>query len=187
MPRTTPGQDVVSGSLVAFLRVQCELSTRCRNLIAIIGNGDYGAIAVLLLDSADRLLSTPMHMSQLCTGDSALMAPTPAVISYSGLRDLRIVTVKLPERSAVIGPVVPRVPGTSTARQVLVKEYGDRDFVDPGQQLLLSACPTRKMPHLSEVTGNGGRGVPALGQVTLERDGVRPDGTGGEPIDLDDA
>ena len=67
------------------------------------------------------------------------------------------------------------------------KKYGDRNFVDPGQRQTPGADPAREVRHLSDVAGYGMRGVPALGQVTLERDGVRPDGTGGEPINLDDA
>jgi hypothetical protein len=94
---------------------------------------------------------------------------------------------QVPKRCAVIGPVVPHVPSTRAARQVIVKEDGDRDFVDPGQRQPPGADPAREVRHLSDVAGNGVRGVPALGQVTLERGGVRPDGTGGEPIDLDDA
>ena len=94
---------------------------------------------------------------------------------------------QVPKRRAVIGPVVPRVPSASAARKVVVKEDGDRDFVDPAQWQPPGAYPAREVRHLSEVTGNGVRSVPALGQVTLESDGVRPDGTGGEPIDLDDA
>jgi len=94
---------------------------------------------------------------------------------------------QVPKRRAVIGPVVPRVSSASATRQVVVKEDGDRDFVDPGQRQPPGADPARKVRHLSDVAGNGVRGVPALGQVMLERDGVRPDGTGGEPIDLDDA
>ena len=47
--------------------------------------------------------------------------------------------------------------------------------------------PAREVRYLSDVAGNGVRGVPALGQVTLERDDVGPDGAGGEPIELNDA
>jgi len=94
---------------------------------------------------------------------------------------------QVPERRAVIGPVVLRVSSARAARQVVVKEDGDRDFVDPGQRQPPGADPAREVRHLSEVAGNGVCGVPALGQVTLERGNVRPDGTGEEPIDLDDA
>jgi hypothetical protein len=94
---------------------------------------------------------------------------------------------QVPKRRAVIGPVVPHVPSASAARQVVVKEYGDRDFVDPGQWQPPGADPAREVRHLSDVAGNGVRGVSALGQVTLECDGVRPDRTGGEPVNLDDA
>jgi len=91
------------------------------------------------------------------------------------------------KRRAVIGPVVPCVPSASATRQVVVKEDADRDFVDPGQRQTPGADPAREMRHLSDVAGNGVRSVHALGQVILERDGVRSDGTGGEPIDLNDA
>ncbi|HOY34841.1 MAG TPA: hypothetical protein PLG32_06850 [Piscinibacter sp.] len=94
---------------------------------------------------------------------------------------------QVPKRCAVIGAVVTHLPSTRAARQVVVKEDGDRDFVDPGQRQSPRADPAREVRHFSDVAGNGVRGVPALGQVTLERGGVRPDGTSGEPIDLDDA
>ena len=41
---------------------------------------------------------------------------------------------QVPKRRAVIGSVVPHVPSACAARQVVVKKYGDRDFVDPGQR-----------------------------------------------------
>ena len=94
---------------------------------------------------------------------------------------------QMPKRRAVIGPVVPRVSSTRAARQVVVKKYGDRDFVDSGQRQPPGAGPAREVRHLSDVAGNGVRSVPALGQATLERSGMWPDGAGGEPIDLDDA
>ena len=94
---------------------------------------------------------------------------------------------QVPKRCAVIGPVVPGVSSTRATRQVIVKEDGDRDFVDPGQRQPPGADPVREVRHLSDVARNGVRGVPALGQVTLERGGVGPDRTGGEPVNLNDA
>ena len=41
---------------------------------------------------------------------------------------------QVPKRRAVIGPVVPRASSACAARQMVVKEDGDRDFVDPGQR-----------------------------------------------------
>ncbi|HEY8709207.1 MAG TPA: hypothetical protein VIM34_14560 [Burkholderiaceae bacterium] len=79
---------------------------------------------------------------------------------------------QVPERRAVIRPVVPRVPSTCATRQVVVKKYGDRDFVDPAQRQPPGADPAREVRHLGDVAGNGVRRVPALGQVTLERNGM---------------
>ncbi|MBC7733847.1 MAG: hypothetical protein H7306_18465 [Bacteriovorax sp.] len=59
---------------------------------------------------------------------------------------------QVPKRRAVIGPVVPRVPSTCATRQVVVKEDGDRDFVDPGQRQPPGADPAREMGHLGEST-----------------------------------
>ncbi len=93
---------------------------------------------------------------------------------------------QVPKRRAVIGSVVAHVPSESAARQMVVKENSDRDFGDPGQGPPPGANPTREVRYLSHVAANRVRGVPAFGQVTLERDGVRPDGTGGQPINFDD-
>ena len=93
---------------------------------------------------------------------------------------------QVPERRAVIGPIMSRVSSACATRQVIVKKYGDRDFVDPGQRQPPSAYPAREVLILSEVAGNGVRGIPALGQAMLERGGLRPDGAGDEPINFGD-
>ena len=45
----------------------------------------------------------------------------------------------------------------------------------------------REVRHLGNVAGNRVCRVPALSQVMLESDGMRPDGTGSKPINFDDA
>jgi hypothetical protein len=39
----------------------------------------------------------------------------------------------MPKRRAVIGPVVPRMSSTRATRKVIVKKYGDRNFVNSDQ------------------------------------------------------
>jgi hypothetical protein len=45
--------------------------------------------------------------------------------------------------------------------------------------------PASEVFDVSEIVGNGAAGIPELGQVFLERDDRRPDGTGGKPIYFD--
>jgi hypothetical protein len=108
----------------------------------------------------------------------------PASLRNGTLRAKR--DEQVPKRRAAIGQVAPHPSSTCTARQVVVKEDGDRDFVDPVQRQPPGTYPAREMRYLTDVAGNSVRGVPAFGQVTPERDGVRSDGIGIEPIDLDD-
>jgi hypothetical protein len=68
--------------------------------------------------------------------------------------------------------------------QVIVKKYGDRDFVDPGQRRAPGAYPARKVRDLSEVAGNAVGSVPAFRQAMHERSGARPDRAGNEANQL---
>jgi hypothetical protein len=36
--------------------------------------------------------------------------------------------------------------------------------------------------YVGKIVGNGAGGIPENGQVFLERDDIRPDGTGGKPV-----
>ncbi len=56
---------------------------------------------------------------------------------------------QVPMRGAVTGPVVPHVPSACAARQVVVKKYGDRGFVDPGQWQSPGACSARELCQLA--------------------------------------
>jgi hypothetical protein len=40
---------------------------------------------------------------------------------------------QVPKRRSVFGTVVPLLPSACATREVVVKEYCNRDFVDPGQ------------------------------------------------------
>jgi hypothetical protein len=83
---------------------------------------------------------------------------------------------QMPKRRAVVAAVMAYGSGARATRQVIVKKYGDRDFVDHGQRHTPGACPACEMRDLGQVAGDGVCGVPALGQVTLERSGMWPDG-----------
>ena len=94
---------------------------------------------------------------------------------------------QMPKRCAVVGAVMANGSGACATRQVIVKKYGDRDFVDPGQRYTPGACPACEVRDLGQVAGDGVCGVPALGQVTLERGGVGADGAGREPVNFGQA
>ena len=65
-----------------------------------------------------------------------------------------------------------------------VEELGDRLFVDPVQSQASAAHPTREMRDAGNVARNCVRGVPALGQVQLERFNVRADRPVSKPVDV---
>ena len=91
---------------------------------------------------------------------------------------------QMPKCRAVVAAVMAYGSGARATRQVIVKKYRDRDFVDPGQRHTPGACPAREMRDLGKVAGDSVCGVPALGQVTLERGGVGADGAAREPINF---
>ena len=88
---------------------------------------------------------------------------------------------------AEVASVVARGSSAVAVREVTVEELGDRPFVDPVQPQASAARPTREMENAGDIAGERARGVPAFGQVLLERINVRTDRPVREPVDVDAA